>query len=79
MFKVILIVFFSLCCNNVSSQESIKILFIGSSHGRNTIGQFPILAYHSGVDIVCANAYAGGLPIGEIADLCKNGGVFREL
>lgn len=63
----------------VQAQNEVKILFIGSSHGRNTIGQFPILAYHSGVDVVCANAYAGGLPIGEIADLCKNGGVFREL
>lgn len=60
-------------------QNAIKILFLGSSHGRNTIGQFPILAYHSGVDVICANAYAGGLPIKEVADLCVEGEVFRGL
>lgn len=31
------------------------------------------------MDVVCANAYAGGLPIKEVADLCKSGGAFREL
>lgn len=78
--------FFLICCSLLcygliysQTQNSFKILFIGSSHGRNTIGQFPILAYHSGVNVICANAYAGGLTIREVADLCKSGGVFREL
>lgn len=68
-----------LLCGFCQQPNTIKILFIGSSHGRNTIGQFPILAYHSGVNVICANAYAGGLPIEEVADLCNSGGVFREL
>ena len=79
VFALLFCIFFFNGYTKVYAQNEVKILFIGSSHGRNTIGQFPILAYHSGVDVVCANAYAGGLPIGEVADLCKTGGVFREL
>ena len=79
MFFSLLFLLLAINCNICQGKNTIKILFIGSSHGRNTIGQFPILAYHSGVDVVCANAYAGGLPIEEVADLCISGGTFREL
>lgn len=78
-FFSLLFLLLAINCNICQGKNTIKILFIGSSHGRNTIGQFPILAYHSGVDVVCANAYAGGLPIEEVADLCISGGTFREL
>lgn len=82
IFKILfnlLFLLLGLNCSLSHGQNAIKILFIGSSHGRNTIGQFPILAYHSGVDVICANAYAGGLPIKEVADLCIEGGAFRGL
>ena len=60
-------------------QNSLKILLIGSSHGRVTIGQFPILASKSGVDIVCGNAYAGGLKLKSLAEYCITGELFPEL
>tara|TARA_R110002050_G_scaffold69507_2_gene150333 strand:+ start:15501 stop:17339 length:1839 start_codon:yes stop_codon:yes gene_type:complete len=55
---------------------SVKVLLIGSSHGMNTIGQFPILAYNSGIDVTCANAYQGSLSISQLADYCDSGDVF---
>ena len=54
----------------------LKVLLIGSSHGMNTIGQFPILAYHSGVNIICANAYQGSLSLQQVAEYCTTGNVF---
>lgn len=54
-----------------------KVLLIGSSHGMNTIGQFPMLAYHSGyTEIVCGNAYQGSLSLEQLAAYCTNGGYF---
>lgn len=54
-----------------------KVLLIGSSHGMNTIGQFPILAYHSGYPtIVCANAYKGAMTLQQLAEYCTSGSTF---
>lgn len=77
--KKLLIIFYLCICGLVlcHASNTFKVLLIGSSHGRITIGQFPIMAYHTGVDLICANAYAGGFTIKETADMCSNGKVFR--
>ena len=75
VFNVLCLLIFGFAICHASN--TFKVLLIGSSHGRITIGQFPIMAYHTGVDVICANAYAGGFTIKETADMCSNGKVFR--
>lgn len=53
-----------------------KVLLIGSSHGMNTIGQFPILAHNAGIEVVAANAYQGSLSLSQLAAYCNNGNTF---
>lgn len=79
MKRLILLITFIVVSLLSQSQNTIKILLIGSSHGRVTIGQFPILASKSGVDIVCGNAYAGGLKLKSLAEYCITGELFPEL
>ena len=73
-----ILIFFLLVSWEIGATPNVKVLLIGSSHGRITIGQFPVLAYHNGVDIICGNAYAGGLRIKTVADLCVSGEAFPE-
>ena len=79
MKRLILLITFIVVSLLSQSQNTIKILLIGSSHGRNTIGQFPVLASHSGFNVICGNAYAGGLRIQSVANMCLTGESFPEL
>lgn len=47
---------------------ALKVLLIGSSHGMNTIAQFPWIAYKSGFDITVGNVYKGSLTLQQIAE-----------
>lgn len=60
---------------SMASPEKVdlKVLLIGSSHGMNTIGQFPMLAHNCGINVICGNAYAGSLTLQQIADYCTAG------
>jgi hypothetical protein len=46
--------------------KSLKVLFVGSSFGVNTISMFPVLATKAGVDIVCGSLYYGSASIGLV-------------
>lgn len=45
----------------------IKVLLIGSSHGMNSISQFPWIAYKSGFDVTVGNVYKGSLTLQQVA------------
>lgn len=59
----------------------IKVLFIGSSHGMNSISQFPWIAYKSGFDVTVGNVYKGSLTLQQVATAITNnaaiGGWFK--
>ena len=42
-------------------KEEIKVLLLGSSHGRNVIAQLPWIAKKTGIDMVVGNVYHGSL------------------
>ena len=50
------------------SKKSVKVLLIGSSHGMNTISQFPWIAYKSGFNVTVGNVYKGSLTLQQIAE-----------
>ncbi len=61
---------------------NIKVLLIGSSHGMNTIAQFPWIAYKSGfTNIMVGNIFKGSLTLQQIATAITNnttiGGWFK--
>lgn len=51
----------------------LKVLLIGSSHGMNTISQFPWIAHKSGIDIVVGNLFKGSLNLQQIASSITSG------
>lgn len=59
----------------------LKVLLIGSSHGMNTISQFPWIAYKSGFNVTVGNVYKGSLTLQQVATAITNnaaiGGWFK--
>ena len=62
-------------------QTKLKVLLIGSSHGMNTMSQFPWIAYKSNIDVTVGNVYKGSLSLQQIAQSIKDkteiGGWFK--
>ena len=53
--------------NNLTKQNTLKVLLCGSSFGVNTISMFPVLAYHAGINITCGSLYYGSASIGLVS------------
>lgn len=49
----------------------IKLLLIGSSHGMNTIAQFPWIAYKSGFNVEVGNIYIGSLSLQRLVGIIQ--------
>lgn len=47
-------------------EKELKVLFVGSSYGVNTISMFPVLASKAGINITCGSLYYGSASIGLV-------------
>lgn len=53
--------------NALNRKYPLNVLLIGSSHGMNSISQFPWIAYKSGFDVTVGNLYKGSLTLQQVA------------
>ena len=59
-------VILSFASTEYNVDKSLKVLFVGSSYGVNTISMFPVLAHKAGIDIICGSLYYGSASIGVV-------------
>ena len=53
----------------ISRDFKVKVLLVGSSHGMNTISQFPWICYHSGLDVEVGNVYIGSFSLQRLVGM----------